>query len=63
MCAVFFSTDGHHKLVRWRIVTHAGIDGFSRMIVYLRSSGNYKASTVYQLFLKAVACYGLPSRV
>lgn len=31
--------DGHHKLIRWRFVTHGGIDGFSRTIVYLRCSG------------------------
>ena len=30
--------DGHHKLIRWRSITHGGIDGFSRTIVYLRSS-------------------------
>lgn len=24
--------DGHHKLIRWKFVIHAGIDGFSRMI-------------------------------
>ena len=55
--------DGHHKLVRWRIVTHGGIDGYSRLIVFLHSSNNNKASTVYSLFLKAVEQYSLPSRV
>ena len=25
--------DGHHKLIRWRFVTHGGIDGYSRTIV------------------------------
>lgn len=25
--------DGHHALVRWRLVTHGGIDGYSRLIV------------------------------
>ena len=32
--------DGHHKLIRWRIITHGGIDGFSRIPVYLHASGN-----------------------
>lgn len=59
------STDGlivltHH---RWRIVIHGGIDGFSRMIVYLKASTNNHARTVYQLFHTAVQTYGLPSRV
>ena len=30
-----FFVDGHHKLIRWKIVTHAGIDGYSRMIVFI----------------------------
>ena len=44
-------------------MTHAGIDGYSRLIVYLHCSNNNKASTVYSLFLKGVQRYGLPSRV
>ena len=55
--------DGHHKLVRWRLVTHAGIDGYSRLIGYMRCSDNNKPSTVYQAFLEAVRKYSLPSRV
>ena len=59
----YFNTDGHHKLIRWKMVTHGGIDGFSRLIVFLKCSGNNKASTVYANFLYAVQQYGLPSRV
>lgn len=28
--------DGHHKLIKWRLVTHGCIDGFSRLITYLQ---------------------------
>lgn len=45
------------------MVTHAGIDGFSRMIVYMQCSNNNQSSTLYAAFLKAVHQYGLPSRV
>ena len=55
--------DGNYKLMRRRIVVHGGINGFSRLIVYLNSSTNNKAQTVLHLFDNAVQCYGLPSRV
>ena len=55
--------DGHHKLVRWQFVTHAGIDGYSRIIVYMRSSTNNRSSTVLNAFLEGVQRFGVPSRV
>lgn len=48
---------------RWRIVIHGGIDGYSRLIVFLRASNNNRSSTVMNCFLNAVARYGVPSRV
>ena len=55
--------DGYHKLIRWRIVIHGGIDGYSRLPVYLRASTNNRAETVLQCFQQAVEHHGLPSRV
>ena len=55
--------DGHHKLIRWRFVTHGGIDGFSRTIVYLKYSGNNRAVTVLQSFMEAIQDFGLPEKV
>ena len=52
--------DGHHKLIRWRFVVHASIDGFSRTITYLRCSDNNRANTVLSLFKQAVSNFGLP---
>lgn len=52
-----------YDFFRWRFVIHGGIDGFSRMIVFLQCSTNNRASTVYGLFQNAVQTFGLPSRV
>ena len=32
--------DEHHKLVRWRLVIHDAIDGYSRTVVYLKCCDN-----------------------
>ena len=55
--------DGNHKLIRWRLVVHGCVDGYSRIPVFLKCSNNNKASTVLELFIKAVNDWGLPSRV
>ncbi|XP_041862136.1 uncharacterized protein LOC121653022 [Melanotaenia boesemani] len=55
--------DGNHKLIRWRIVIHGGIDGYSRKIMFLNASNNNRATTVLQAFLGAVQKFGLPIRV
>ena len=48
---------------RWKLVVHGGINGFTRIPVFLKCSANNKAATVLQLFQEAVTKYGLPSRV
>jgi len=49
--------------IRWRFVTHGGIDGFSRRVVFLRVSNNNRAETVLAEFRRAVELVGLPARV
>ncbi|ROI15247.1 hypothetical protein DPX16_1400 [Anabarilius grahami] len=55
--------DGNHKLIRWRIVIHGGIDGYSRLVVFLKASSNNRSDTVFHSFVEAIGQYGLPSRV
>ena len=55
--------DGHHKLIRWRFVTHAGIDGYSPLTTFIRCSTNNKAEMMYNTFMEGVQRFGLPSRV
>ena len=38
--------DGNHKLFRWRFVIHGAIDGYSRLIVFLKCNTDNKANTV-----------------
>ena len=42
--------DGNHKLIRYRMVIHCGIDGFSRLKAFLRRSDNNRADVVLELF-------------
>ena len=50
-------------MIRWGIVIHGFIDGYSRLIVGLRASDNNTADTVLELFLDAARVYGVPSRM
>ena len=55
--------DGHHSLIRWRMVVHGGTDRYFRVIVYLQCATNKQSLTVYRLFKQATQQYGIPSRV
>ena len=55
--------DGNHKLIRWKLVIHGGIDGYSRLIVFLACSNNNRADTVVSHFTQACFNYFIPSRV
>ena len=55
--------DGNHKMIRWRLVVHHGIDGFSRMVVFAKCSSNNRATTVHEIFLQAIEKYGRPLKI
>ena len=60
MCLFHFTLDVHHKLIRLKIVTLAGIEGFSMLIVYMKCSDNNRSSTVYNLFWTLSEGLGFP---
>ena len=47
--------DGCHKLIRWWFVVHGGVDGYSRLPVYLKVSPNNRADTALTAFQEAVS--------
>ena len=55
--------DGYHKLTRWGIVIHGGIDGYSRLVAYLVVATNNRAETAFRAFQTGVEEYGVPSSV
>lgn len=55
--------DGNHKLIRYHIVIHGAIDGYSRAAMFLGASDNNRSETVLSLFLEASRVYGIPSRI
>ena len=57
-CKVYFEI-----CFRWRFVVHGGIDGFSRLPVYLKVNTNNRAETVLEDFVEAVNKFGLPNKV
>ena len=55
--------DGNHSLVNWGFVIHGSIDGYSRLITFLKCSCNNRKTTVADLFEEAISTYGIPSRI
>ncbi len=55
--------DSHHKLIKWRFITHACIDGYSRTITNITCANNNKSETVLQQFLIGVNEFGLPLHI
>ena len=45
-------------ILRWRIVVHGGVDGYTRIPVFLKCGTNNCAAIVLELFQEAVAEYG-----
>lgn len=50
-------------MIYWHFVIHRAIDGYSRMITFLKCSSNNTASTVFTYFLTAVEAHGLLARI
>ena len=55
--------DTNMKLRHWRLCIHGCVDGYSRLITYLKVNTNNRAVTVLECFQRATREWGTPSRV
>ena len=55
--------DGNHKLIKWKFVIHGSIDGFTRLITFLKISDNNRASTVFSEFQRAAQEFQRPLHI
>ena len=55
--------DGLQKLIHWKFVIHACIDGFSRMVTSLVCDSDNRTETALKAFVSGINVFGLPARV
>jgi hypothetical protein len=55
--------DGHHKLIRYGLITHGCIDGNTRCVIYLGLEDSNRSTAVLKLFKDGVNEFQLPYRV
>ena len=48
---------------RWGFITHGGIDGYSRLVTFLKCSTKNDPITVLDAFVEALNTYGVPCKV
>ncbi len=49
-------------MIRYKLVIHAFVDGYSRFVLGIRVSNNNRADTVEELFIDITEVFGYPSR-
>ncbi len=56
--------DSHHKLIRWRFITHAAIDGFSRTMLYvLITTKLTQCSLVFRMVYLSMDCLNVSAQI
>ena len=48
---------------RWKFVIHGAVDGYSRLVTFLKCSTNNRASTVLESFIAATQTFGFPKKL
>ncbi|KAJ8003975.1 hypothetical protein DPEC_G00153990 [Dallia pectoralis] len=52
-----------YKLIRWKLIVHCTMDGYSRMLTFIWCSNNNRAETVMDLFSTAISDLGRPLHI
>ncbi len=55
--------DANHKLIRWRLVIHGCVEGYSRIVTFLCCSNNNWSEAVVESFVNATQKFCTPFRV
>lgn len=55
--------DTNHKLIRWKFIIVGGIDGYSRLLMFMKCCDNNQSETVFKCFRTGISRYGTPKRV
>ena len=55
--------DGHHKLIRYGLITHERIDGNTRCVIYLGLEDSNRSTVVLRLFQEGLKEFQLPYSV
>ncbi|CAC5405039.1 unnamed protein product [Mytilus coruscus] len=53
--------DTYHKLIRWKFIIVGGIDGYSRLLMFMKCCDNNKLETVNECFRTGISRYGTPN--
>ena len=52
-----------HKLIRYGLIVHGCVDGFSRAVIWMKLSTNNRATTQLEYFEEAILEHGFPARM
>ena len=60
---IFELFSNNHKFVRWRLVIHEGIDGYSSVVVFLKCASNNQSETILENILETCERFRVPTRI
>ena len=59
----YVTLEPDHKLIRYGLITHGGVDGCSRVITYMRLNNNNTSLTALDSYQYGITEYQMPDRI